>query len=76
MPAKTVKSAIEESHAALDAILKGDKSGYQSSGSNPSSSGSGFGDKSSSGSGSSRTDRVGDENVDEFAPIVAKLAST
>ena len=30
MPAKTVKSAIEESHAALDAILKGDKSGYQS----------------------------------------------
>ena len=30
MPAKTLKSAIEESHAALDAILKGDKSGYQS----------------------------------------------
>ena len=29
MSAKTLKSAIEESHAALDAILKGDNSGYQ-----------------------------------------------
>ena len=29
MPAKTLKSAIEESHAALDAILKGDESGYR-----------------------------------------------
>jgi len=29
MTAKTLKSAIEESHAALDAILKGDKNGYQ-----------------------------------------------
>jgi ketosteroid isomerase-like protein len=29
MPAKTLEGAIEESHAALDAILKGDKSGYQ-----------------------------------------------
>jgi ketosteroid isomerase-like protein len=29
MPAKKLKGAIEESHAALDAILKGDKSGYQ-----------------------------------------------
>jgi hypothetical protein len=30
MPAKTLKSAAEESHASLDAILKGDESGYQS----------------------------------------------
>ena len=29
MPAKTLKSAIEEGHAALDAILKGDESGYR-----------------------------------------------
>jgi len=29
MSAKTLQDAIEESHAALDAILKGDKSGYQ-----------------------------------------------
>jgi ketosteroid isomerase-like protein len=30
MSAKRLKDAIEESHAALDAILKGDKSRYQS----------------------------------------------
>ncbi len=29
MSAKMLKDAIEESHAALDAILKGDQSGYQ-----------------------------------------------
>ena len=29
MTAKALKSAIEQSHAALDAILKGDKSGYE-----------------------------------------------
>ena len=29
MPAKTLEDAIEEGHAALDAILKGDKSGYE-----------------------------------------------
>jgi ketosteroid isomerase-like protein len=29
MPAKSLQDAIEESHAAGDAILKGDKSGYQ-----------------------------------------------
>jgi ketosteroid isomerase-like protein len=29
MAAKTLEDAIEESHAALDLILKGDKSGYE-----------------------------------------------
>ncbi len=29
MPAKTLKDAVEESHAAGDAILKGDKSRYE-----------------------------------------------
>jgi len=29
MPAKTLEDAIEQSHSALDAILKGDKAGYE-----------------------------------------------